>query len=161
MCMAPFVPCLVCGSHISSMLITHTVISFHSCWHLNTKGSFKTQRHDNCMHILPLLLRGVLFWLFVSPYQVYVLTRSTAGSRALKDKLLGGIYRLVFQCAPPFLRPGTMVRDCSWYHRTPVSSEAAKRCLQVSLYWIQKLNPQHRDGGYKRALHLALQMWSP
>ena len=54
-----------------------------------------------------------------------------------------------------------MVRDCSWYHRTPGTGEAAKRCLQNSLYLIQKLNLQHRDGGYKRAVHLALRMWSP
>ena len=26
------------------------------------------------MHILPFLLRSVLFWLFTSPYQIYVLT---------------------------------------------------------------------------------------
>ena len=74
MCTAPFVPCSVSGIHISIVLITHIVLSFHSWWHLNTKGSFKTQRRDNYMHILPLLLRSVLFWLFTSPYQVYVLT---------------------------------------------------------------------------------------
>ena len=30
----------------------------------------QTQRQDSCMHILPLLLRSVLFWIFISPYQV-------------------------------------------------------------------------------------------
>ena len=25
------------------------------------------------MHIFPLLLRSILFWLFISPYEVYVL----------------------------------------------------------------------------------------
>ena len=33
--------------------------------------------------------------------------------------------------------------------------------MLVSLYLIQKLNPQHKDGGYKRALHLALRIWPP
>ena len=87
--------------------------------------------------------------------------RSTAGSRTLKDKLLAGLYRLVFQYAPALLRLGMMVRDCSWYHPTPGTGDAPRRCLQVSLYLIQKWNPQHRDGGYKGALHLALRMWSP
>ena len=51
--------------------------------------------------------------------------------------------------------------DGSWCHRTPSTGDTAKQSLQVSLYLIQKLNPQHRDSGYKRALHLALRMWSP
>ena len=87
--------------------------------------------------------------------------RSAGGGGTLKDKLLAGLYRLVFQYAPALLRLGIMVRDCSWYHCTPGTVEAARRCRQVSLYLIQKLNPHHRDGGYKRTLHLALRMWSP
>ena len=54
-----------------------------------------------------------------------------------------------------------MVRDCSWHHRSLGTGDAARRCLQVSLYVIEKSNPQHRDGCSKRALHLALRMWSP
>ena len=88
-------------------------------------------------------------------------SRSTVGSRTLKDKLLARLYQLVFRYAPALLRLGVMVRDCSWYHRTPGTGNLAWRCLQVSLYLIQKLNPRHKDGGYKQALHLELRMWSP
>ena len=68
--MGPFVPCSVFGSHISSVLITTTKLSFYSWWHLNTKGSFKPHRQDNCIHIPLSLSRSVLIWLFTSPYQV-------------------------------------------------------------------------------------------
>ena len=60
--------CSVFGIHISTLLITRTMLSIHPWWHLNTKGSFKTQRQDNCMHVLALLSRSVLFWRFTSPY---------------------------------------------------------------------------------------------
>ena len=70
--------------------------------------------------------------------------RSIAGSRTLKDKLLAGLYGLVFQYAPALLCLGIMVRLCSWYHRTPGTGDAARCRLQVSLYLIQKLNPQQR-----------------
>ena len=82
--------------------------------------------------------------------------RSTAGSRTPEDKQLAGLYRLVFQYAPALLRVAIMVCDCSWYHHTPGTGDVSKRCLQVSLYLIHNVNPQHGEGDYKRALHLAL-----
>ena len=48
--------------------------------------------------------------------------RPTTGSRTLKDKI-AGLYRLVFQYAPTLVRLGIMVRDCSWYQRTPGAGE--------------------------------------
>ena len=87
--------------------------------------------------------------------------RSTAGSKTLEHKLLARLYHLVFQYALAVLCFVIMVCDCSWYHRTLGTIEVARRCLQVSLYLLRKLTPQHRDGGYKRALHLALRKWSP
>ena len=137
------------------------MLSFHSWWHLNSKGSFKTQRQDNYAYPSLIVNGRLIFAIYLSIPGIRAHLGSTAGSRTLKDKFLAGLYRLVFQYAPALFRLGIMVRDCSWYHCTPGTGEAAKRCLQVSLFLIQKLNPQHRDGGYRRALHLALQMWSP
>ena len=99
--------------------------------------------------------------IYLSIPGIHVHLHSNARSRTLKDKLLAGLYRLVFHYAPALLRLGIMVCDGSCYHHTPGTGDAAKRCLQVSLYLIQKLCPQHKDGGCKRALHLALRMWSP
>ena len=140
---------------------TYSAFLFYLWWHLNTMGPFKTQMQDNYMHILPLSLRSVLFWQFTCPFPVFRHTCVLLLAAEPSKTLLAGLSRLVLQYAPALLRLGIMVCDCSWYHRTPGTDEAARRCLQVSLYRIQKLNPQHRDSGYKRALHLARRMWSP
>ena len=134
MCMALFVPCSVSGMDMTAVLITCTVLSFHACWHLDTKGSFKTQRQDNNMHILPILLRSVLFWLFISPYVVYVLTYvPLLAIEHLKTVLFPNI-------SQPCL---VLVLWCAIVGGTNVHPEPGKqpRCLQVSLYSILKLNP--------------------
>ena len=140
--------------------VDHTYDAFLFMVALENEG-FLQNPAEGQLYACPSLIvkERLIFAIYLSIPAIRAHLRSIAGSKTLKDKLLAGLYRLVCQYASALLCLCIMVRDCSY--RTPLTGEAARRCLQVSLYLIQKLNPQHRDGGYKRALHLALRMWYP